>query len=327
MTDPTNGSADRSAADSRPVAVLAPAVIESTVADRALVEVEPVRTGGRRTTVMARFAAGPALVVQLSGDADAVATEATLIRAIRDRTSVPAPSVVASGVRDGHGYLVSEYRDGADLHTTFTDYDGPRRRAIARQFGQYLGELHAAFVFEGCGELDLDDGDLVATSPDCPQWLDEYGRAAVGRLPSAFDAVRDRLVALLDDAPTGAGSPRLFPWDLRPGNALADDGAISAVVDWERPMAAPAALGVAKVEYLVADWYADDPEPLRTAFRSGYENIRDLPAVRPAHRIVAIADSAVDSHGVVTTRGYPERSQGESVALHRQALERVLSTY
>lgn len=327
MTDPTNRSADRPATDSRAMEVLAPAIIESAVPDRGLVEIEPVRTGGRRTTVRARFAAGPALVVQLSGAADDIATEAALVRKIRERTSVPVPPLVASGVRDGHGYLVSEYREGADLHTTFTEYETAGRRAIATQFGQYLGELHTAFAFAGCGELGLDDGDLAAPGADCQQWLDEYGRAAVDRLPPAFDAVRDRLVAVLDGAPETVATPRLFPWDLRPGNTLADGRSITAVVDWERPMAAPAALGVAKVEYLVADWYADEPEPLRTAFRAGYEEVRDLPDVRPVHRVVAIADSAVDSHGVVTNPQFPELGHEESVAFHRGALERALESY
>lgn len=327
MTDPTNRPAERPATDSRAVAVIAPALIESAVPDRELVEVEPVRTGGRRTTVRARFAAGPALVVQLSGATDAVATEAALIRAIRERTSVPVPPLVDSGVREGHGYLVSEYRDGADLHTTFTDYDAESQRAIATQFGRFLGDLHAAFAFDGCGRLRLEDGGLAPTSPDCRRWRDDYGHTAIDRLPSAFDAVRDRLVALLDDAPETATTPRLFPWDLRPGNARVADGAITALLDWEHPMAAPPALAVAKAEYLVCDWYVDEPAPLRTAFRAGYEAVRALPDVRPVHRVVAIADSAVDSHGVVTTVGYPERSHEESVAFHRGALEATLAGY
>lgn len=323
MTDPRNRASERGTADSRTVEVLVPAIVETRMPDRDLVEIEPLGTGGRRTTAVCRFATGPALVVQLTADTDAVRTEAALIRAIRGRTSLPAPPVVASGVLDGSGYLVSEHRDGADLHTAFAEYDGRRQRRIAREFGRYLGELHAAFAFGACGEVSLDDGTLTATGPECGRWLDDSGRAAVERLPSAFDGVRDRLLAVLERAPETGATPRLFPWDLRPGNALAVDGEISAVVDWERPMAAPAALAVAKTEYLVADWYVDDPAPLRAAFRDGYAEVRTLPPVRPVHRVVAIADSAVDSHGVVTRPGYPERRGDAATAFHRAALRRV----
>ena len=91
-------------------------------------------------------------------------------------------------------------------------------------------------------------------------------------------------------------------------------------------MAAPPAIAVAKTEYLVADWYVDEPQPLRTAFREGYESVRPVPTVEVVHRVVAIADSAVDSHGEVTNPGYPEFGRPESVAFHRAAVERALGT-
>lgn len=323
MTDPASRSADGQASDSRAVEVVVPAIVEACVPDRDLIEVEPVRTGGRRTTAVCRFVEGPALVVQLSPDADAARTEAALVRAIRERTAVPAAPVVASGIHDGQGYIVSEYRHGADLHTAFTDFDGRTQRAIADEFGRYLGELHDSFAFEGCGQLRLEDGELAATDADCQQWFDAYGHTAIDRLPAAFDGLRERLLAVLARAPETAATPRLFPWDLRPGNALATEGSLSAVVDWERAMAAPPALAVAKTEYLVADWYVEEPRPLRTAFREGYAAVRELPTVQPAHRLVAIADSAVDSHGVVTRPGYPERRGEAAIAFHRTALRRV----
>jgi hypothetical protein len=113
---------------------------------------------------------------------------------------------------------------------------------------------------------------------------------------------------------------RLFPWDLRPGNAVVADGRVTAVLDWEAPMAAAPALSVAKAEYLVAGWYADHPEPLRTAFVEGYETVRDYPAVRPVHRVAAVTDSAVDSTGAVTNPGCPELDREAAVAFHRETL-------
>ncbi|MDS0283707.1 phosphotransferase family protein [Haloarcula onubensis] len=306
---------------------LASAVVGTHFPGRAVASVDPL-SAGKRPTAVVRFRAHPAVVVQFSADGERVRTEAALVAAVRERTTVPAPAVLATGTREGRGYAVSEYRRGADLHTSFADSAPPVRRSLAEQFGRYLGELHAAFPFEGCGRLvrapDGDPNALVASAPDCHRWLVSYGRRAVDRLPAAFDPLRDRLRDCLDAAAPAAPTPRLFPWDLRPGNALAADGAVRAVVDWERPMTAPPALALAKLAYLVADWYVPEPAPLRRAVRRGYEAVRPVPTVAPVHRVVAVADSAVDSRATVTNPGYPPRERDAAVAFHRASLSAAL---
>ncbi|WP_262180955.1 phosphotransferase family protein [Haloarcula laminariae] len=307
---------------------LTTAIVDRHYPQRTVVGVDHVAAGTRPTAVV-RFDGHPPLVVQCSETIEAVRTEAALTRAVRARTDVPVPAVLAAGTVDEQAYAVTEFRSGTDLHAAFTDSPPAVRRDIARQFGRYLGQLHAAFSFDSCGGLTRaadprGDDRLVAAGPDWDPWLVEYGRRAVRRLPPEFDPLRDRLSDCLDAAPIDRATPRLFPWDLRPGNALVADGAVSAVLDWERPMAAPPALALAKTEYLVADWYVDEPEPLRAALREGYGEVRPVPTPRPVHRVVAIADSAVDSRGVVTNTGYPERGRAASVAFHRSALLRAL---
>lgn len=307
---------------------LATAIVGRHYPRRTVAGVEPVAAGTRPTAVV-RFDGHPPLVVQCSETIEAVRTETALIGAVRNRTDVPVPPVLATGTVDGRAYALSEFRSGTDLHTAFTDSPPAVRRDIAHQFGRYLGQLHAAFAFEACGDLTratspAGDEHLVADGTGGRRWLVEYGRRAIGRLPSEFDPLRERLRDCLRDSTASGATPRLFPWDLRPGNALVTDGAVSAVLDWERPIAAPPALALAKTEYLVADWYVDDPTPLRGAFRTGYETIRSVPTVDPVHRVVAISDSAVDSRGDVTTPGYPERGRDDAVAFHRAALESAL---
>jgi aminoglycoside phosphotransferase (APT) family kinase protein len=306
------------------------AVLGRIYPQRSVTAVEPTAAGGRRDTAVVRFGSHPPVVVQFSPDPETVRTEAALVAAIRDRTSVPVPAVLSHGTHEGIVYLVSEHRPGTDLHTTFAASDPGTQRDLAAQFGRYLGELHAAFVFDGCGGLlpeRRDDGGgdrLTAPGTECGRWLVDYGRRAVDRLPAEFDTHRTRLCDCVDAAAGETSTPTLFPWDLRPGNALVDGDTVSAVVDWERPTAAPPGLAVAKAEYLVADWYVDDPTPLRRAVRSGYESVRPVPAVGPHHRVAAIAASAVDSRGTVTNPGYPERYRPASVAFHRAALTAAL---
>lgn len=304
---------------------LTTAIVDRHYSERTVAVVDPAEAGHRPTAVV-RFGAHPPVVVQCSETIDAVRTEAALVRAVRDRTEVPVAPVLATGTYDGRAYTISEFRPGTDLHTTFADSPPTVQRDIATQFGRYLGQLHAAFGFEGVGELTraaepADDERLVAPDSDAHGWLVAYGRRAIERLPPDFDPLRGRLSDCLGAASAGEATPRLFPWDLRPGNALATDDAVSAVLDWERPMAAPPGLAVAKTEYLVADWYVDDPRPLRTAFRDGYGSVRQVPTVEAVHRVVAIADSAIDSRGEVTRPGYPEFGRSEAVAFHRAALD------
>ncbi|UIP00436.1 phosphotransferase [Halobaculum sp. CBA1158] len=318
--------------------------------DRRVVSVSPIGRGNRKRTSVVEFAASPPVVVQIGG-VEALRSEAAATVAIDDATAVPVPTVLAGGVvgedRGGDAYLITELVRGGDLHERFADLDPERRRAVAHDFGRYLGEIHAATAFEAFGAVGPTGenwaGDewpteagvsalAVRERTEPVAWIERYGRAALDRLPPAFDAVATRIRRRLETAatdavrdPTGRASEAvLFPWDLRPGNALVDEDGVAAVLDWESPMAAPAALAVAKVEYLVVDWYLDDPSAERTAFRAGYESVRPYPEVDPLSRALAVADTAVDSTGAVTNPMYPELDREAAVEFHRDALSRAL---
>ena len=281
----------------------------------------PLGQGNRKRTALVRFRTHDPVVIQLCERRNWLRTEARLLVAIHDRTDVPVPPVLASGVTEDVAYLVTGYVAGDDLHEQFCSLDGEKRETLARRFGRHLGRLHEQFRFDGYGPLVVEDGRLRARREGWAGWLREYAQGALERLPPAFDSVREPLTALVAAA-TLADSPpaRLFPWDFRPGNALVADGRLAAVVDWEAPLAAPPALSAAKAEYLVVDWYATDPAPLRAAFVAGYEQVRPYPDVEPVHRTAAIADSAVDSTGVVTNPGYPELDREAAIEFHREAL-------
>lgn len=297
----------------------------STVAAEAPVSVDGLGRGNRKETRLVRFGDRPAVVLQLSDPPSRLRTEAALLERIRAETTVPVPRVLASGETEGVGYLVTRYVDGADLHERFTQLSQQRRRAVAASFGEHLAVLHEQFRFDGYGPVTAEGDGLSAERESWTGWFVEYGRAAVDRLPPAFDSVRDALSATLADytceSPPAAS---LFPWDFRPGNALAADGEVTAVLDWESPLAAAPALSVAKAEYLVADWYVEESGPLGRAFARGYTDVRPYPDVQPAHRVAAVADSAVDSNGVVTTPRYPEVDRDAAVAIHRRALAAIV---
>jgi hypothetical protein len=294
--------------------------------------VEPIPRGNRKRTAIARFERRGPVVVQVCAEVRWLRTEATLLSLIRDRTGVPVPPVLTAGEHDGVAYLLTAYVAGDDLHEQFTAADPDVRTLLARSFGSYLAQLHDVFLFDSYGRLESPGefsppGDVLSPAcEDWEEWFREYGLGAVNRLPEEFDPLRSDLRGLFDQ-PAIDGSPqaRLYPWDFRPGNALVADDRVTAVLDWEAPLAAPAPLSVAKAEYLVADWYVSEPAPLRVAFRTGYERVRPYPDVPTAHRVAAIADSAVDSARRVTNPRYPELDREGAVAFHRNSLETALA--
>jgi fructosamine-3-kinase len=290
--------------------------------DEPATAIDAIRSGNRKLTAVARFADHSPVVVQVCGEQTWLRSEATLLTQIGDRTAVPVPPVLAAGTHDGVAYMVTAHVAGEDLHERFAGLSSTRQRDLARSFGTHLAQLHRAFRFDGYGTLEVTDGELTPPAQSWPSWFAAYARNALDRLPPAFDPLQSALRDAVSQQPADAAPiARLFPWDFRPGNALLADGDLAAVLDWEAPLAAPAALSVAKTEYLVADWYVDDPDPLRDAFRDGYVSVRPYPDVRPAHRVVAIADSAVDSTGAVTNPRYPELGREDAVTFHRRALE------
>lgn len=288
-------------------------------------EVEPVSLGNRKGTYILWLPDQEPLVLQASDDEAALPTEAALLDRLAAETAVPVPAVIAAGVESDGSYLVTRRVVGENLHYRFSGLPGREQRTLARSFGGYLGAIHQTFRFDGVGALSVVDGELRAAAGDWRGWLGEYATAAIERLPAEFDDLRADLTEQVTDPAVPADPPiSLFPWDYRPGNALVREGDLAAVLDWEGPLAAAPALSVAKAEYLVADWYVDDPEPLRQAFRDGYRSVRPWPDVRAPHRVAAVVGTAVDSRGRVTNPRYPELDRAESVEFHRRAVDEFL---
>ena len=289
--------------------------------------VESVQRGNRKRTAVVRFDSHDPVVVQVCAEMRWLRTEATVLRRLHERTTVPVPAVLDAGCRDGVAYMLTEYVAGEDLHERFGALDAGRRRALARSFGSYLAQVHEAFRFDGYGLVKRPSEALLSCGDDWGSWFTDYASGAIDRLPAEFEGIAGDLRALVDGFQPAPSPPaRLYPWDFRPGNALLADGAIAAILDWEAPLSAPPSLSVAKAEYLVAEWYVADPAPLREAFREGYRRVRPWPSVPATHRVAAIADSVVDSTGTVTNPRYPELDRERAISFHRRALERALRT-
>jgi aminoglycoside phosphotransferase (APT) family kinase protein len=309
---------------------------------------EHIETGNRKRTLRVRFADGPALALQYVPDGEACLLEATLRRALAERTDVSLAPLVASGRFEGGSYLLAEWVDAPSAHRLITGFDPPTRRRFARAFGRHLGTVHASFAFEGFGRVSGPTGTLSVDEAE-PDWrvafcglLDEGLHAMGSPLDELEAAIETTIEATLGAVPRDP-TPRLFPWDYRPGNVLAEKGRPVAVLDWEAPWSAHREFSLAKAEFLLADWYGfesntndrgriefgDDRRMLAEAFYAGYERECAVPAAywserRRPYRLCAIVRAAIDSNGRVTRPGYPMVDRPTAIAFHRNRLRALI---
>ncbi|WP_171006564.1 phosphotransferase family protein [Halalkalirubrum salinum] len=300
--------------------------------DATIESVKRPEQGNHKDTTVVSLSSGQTVVVQASpagtdGQND-LKTEGALMRAIAAQTTVPVPEVIAAPTIDTRQYLVTEYIPGDDLHKRFVSIPEATRRSIARSVGEILASLHEVFVFDRCGSLTTSDAsEIRVQNGDVPaRWLSAHAIAGIDRLPAQFDDLADRARDAVEHGRPTSDAIRLYPWDLRPGNAIVRDGEIVAVLDWGGPIAAPVGLSIAKTEHMVARWYGGNIDGLTVAFRDGYRSVRGYVRPTQAERIAAVAHAAVDSKGVVTRPGYPERTGDRAIEFHRASLFDALSS-
>lgn len=320
-------------------------IVADACPDATVVGIEPTRTGNFKQTAVVDLADRPSVVVQYR-DLEHVhlRAEARVTQVIGRETEIPVAEVLAVGDIDGVSYVVTRRVPGVDLHRRFESLSVRRRERLAGTLGRFLGALHAGFAFEDYGAVVASNGALETTGeaerwrPWVLEYLDRGLAAFEAPLADLREPIRATVADGLDTLPDHP-TPRLYPWDYRPGNVLLDaddDGSdrIAAVLDWGDPLAGHRELSLAKAEFLVADWYADPdgavPERLRDAFYAGYE--RRMPVAdgywggrRRLYRLVGVARSAFDSAGDVTLPRYPTVDEAAAAAFHRGHIEALLS--
>jgi Ser/Thr protein kinase RdoA (MazF antagonist) len=303
------------------------AALADAFPDRRVRVIERVQRGNRKRTYRAAVD-GRAVVVQLGARASGgLGAEPLVARAVAERTDVPVPRVLATGAVDGVEYVASERAPGADLHERIAGLAPAVQRRVVRSLGRFLGAIHAAFAFDDVGPVGVADGRLAVTDPrpDWPAYLRELVETGLARPGTPLSGLADRVratVARAGDRLPPHPPATLFPWDVRPGNALVDDGTVTALLDWGEPLAAPAECSLAKAEYVTVDWYFEDRPGVRVAFHEGYRERAPLAPDyftrrRRYYRLAAVVRAAVDSKGEVTRPRYPMVPPEAAAAFHR----------
>jgi Ser/Thr protein kinase RdoA (MazF antagonist) len=186
-------------------------------------------------------------------------------------------------------YLVAERVEGAGF-----DWSGDNRFTpeAARQLGRHLAKVHTATAGKSFGIFSR-HGDFTAQ-----EWWDRFSQAYrvvfsdLTRTNADLGAGRPAMEEALRRA-VATGTPAdiaLICIDQAPTHYLrADDGSISAMVDVEGHLWAPAAYELAMVEIWIGG--GTDGATEKAALRAGYEEVALYPgalldAVRPAYQLM-----------------------------------------
>lgn len=187
---------------------------------------------------------------------------------------IPVPRVLAREQADGREYLAVERMRGAMLTTFIGQPD-----ELLRRFGVWLARVHK---LEANGY-----GDLAGTGREPKErfhgQLAKIMRAMVEREHPDDPAMREWLTAALDELRRLPAPETCCPVlvDLGPGQFLAEDGKITALVDVEAYVLAPRELDFVNLEYELDARAAE-------AFLEGYTSVLDVPDLsrcRTAYRL------------------------------------------
>ena len=176
---------------------------------------------------------------------------------------IPVPRVLGRENVNGREYLMVERMNGSMLPSFIGQPDG-----MLRDFGVWLARVHS-FRFDGFGNLA---GTRIEPKERFHARLAETMRSMVEREHADRPAMREWLAAVLEDLRGLPASESCCPVmvDLGPGQFLAEDGKITALVDAEAYVAAPRELDFINLEYELDERSA-------RPFLEGYSSVLDVP--------------------------------------------------
>ena len=255
---------------------------------------------------------------------DRLRDEVALMRRIRQETPIPVAPILAAGVAHHSFYFITAEISGDSLDTQITRLAHPKLHNIVTTFGRYLGIVQNLRSWKHHGPLSIkEDVFEVTPSYSGSSFLEVLWQNNMETMPPELKALCDRIEQIIDwQGMLEPVAAYVYPWDFRPGNMISDAGELVGVLDWGEPIAAPASLGYAKVEYICLDWFGLDH--LRRHFRAGYESVRSVEWSEEEYaisRLVAIIHSGVDRNGDVTRPGYPLASETEALIFHSEKLK------
>lgn len=213
----------------------------------------------------------------------------------RERTSVePAvlenieintltPELVDYGNINGYIYRIFEFIDGKSLGEDqkegFEDLNEEDQVRRIRQLGTALAKIHESKAFEGFGNIDTLDGEIIGTSSS--EWaeglkdIQYFWHHYVGGGP--FEEIKEDIENYYEekeDVLNKVDESVLIHQEPGFHNLIFKEDRVS-VIDWESAGAGDPLLDVIITEVILF-WFQDLREGLREDFRDAYLSVREI---------------------------------------------------
>ena len=196
------------------------------------------------------FRVGDGYVLRIGAREDAhqrLRQETALLQRLAGQ--VPVPRVYATGEHDGAPYQIQHYVTGQKLHAAWKDLTPAAQERVAAQLAGTLQVLHR--------ESPSAFGAPFADAPRHPTWagyltarfhksLAEIQALGIAMAPGFVEMAADYFQA--HAAALDGGAPTLVHGDLWLGNILVEGERITAILDFEYALHAPADYELNKIE-------------------------------------------------------------------------------
>lgn len=199
-------------------------------------------------------------------------------------TAIPVPDVVHDGTGEEVPYQVLEYIDGDDPHDAHREMGMGEVLELTDEAGRYLAQAHEDLPMDGYGWIrGSPDGLSIEESDNWRSFYRDFVEGHIDRIEDGpldrgdlTERARDVVDATIEDVPKepyGAVCHR----DYRPGNLLADDIEITAVLDWDNAFAGDPRYDLARSQQSFGGTFADSAQEglVRHRFRQAYEDVHE----------------------------------------------------
>lgn len=258
--------------------------------------------------------------------------EPKLLQFIAANTSVPVPTVYATGKDGDFPYMFVEYCDGLDVDGDVSIFEPETQRRLAEEAGSHLAEIHASRTFDQHGVLTVEDDEVViqrafeTTSDFLLSYLDIVLELEV---PDEFADLDLRGPAERAARSVPQMTPVLVHSDYGLHNiSVGRDHTTNAVLDWGGAKAAPAEFDLVRAEEMLClHCPLDSPmrERVREGLLSGYGDVpqtyfewRDEIAFVNRMGPMYLLDAWFQDE--------PESVRAKKAAIHREATQQFLDS-
>jgi aminoglycoside phosphotransferase (APT) family kinase protein len=166
--------------------------------------------------------------------------EEKLLERVNDDTEIPTPNIIYSDLskqKIPYLFYIGEKIEGYDPVDRYKYLAKEERFEILKQSARYLGELHRNVDFQDYGKIKYRGKNLEIDRCSWYKWMERWAEPHIESLAdSRFSDLQEDARRFMREHRHLAevSNPCCVHFDVTPDNLIVEDGAIKAVLDWEK---------------------------------------------------------------------------------------------